>query len=105
MPENTLEAFQNSLDQDIKYLEMDVHLTADDVVVIAHDYDLTRTCDLQPDDPRKYIGDFDFSELPPLHKKFITGVFNEAMYESTDGEAKKICKLEDLFVLLSQVEH
>ena len=29
MPENTLEAFENSLAQNIRYLEMDIHLTAD----------------------------------------------------------------------------
>ena len=42
--ENTLKAFENSLKNNITYLECDVHLTKDDVVVIAHDYDLTRTC-------------------------------------------------------------
>ena len=42
--ENTLKAFENSLRNNVKYLECDVHLTKDEVVVIAHDYDPTRIC-------------------------------------------------------------
>ena len=45
--ENTLKAFENSLRNNIKYLECDVHLTKDEVVVIAHDYELNLICFLQ----------------------------------------------------------
>ena len=84
---------------------MDVHLTADNIVVIAHDYDLSRTCDLKPDDNRKYIGDFYFDELPPLRNNFITGVFNETFYENTHNKDFKICKLEELFIMLNKEEN
>jgi glycerophosphoryl diester phosphodiesterase len=43
-PENTLPAFANALEQGFRYLETDVHVTADGVVVAFHDDDLSRTC-------------------------------------------------------------
>jgi len=68
--ENTLEAFNNAVQNGIKYLEMDVHLTKDREVVIAHDYDLSRTCLLENTNGKKYIGEFNFDELPPFRPMF-----------------------------------
>lgn len=42
-PENTLFAFQNAADLGADVLEMDVHLTADDQLVVIHDADVQRT--------------------------------------------------------------
>ncbi|MBN2044083.1 MAG: glycerophosphodiester phosphodiesterase [Anaerolineales bacterium] len=42
-PENTLKAFQLALQQNADGIELDVHLSADQQVVVIHDSDLNRT--------------------------------------------------------------
>ena len=42
-PENTLPAFQKSIDRKVEFLEIDVRLTKDKQVVIMHDADVDRT--------------------------------------------------------------
>jgi glycerophosphoryl diester phosphodiesterase len=43
-PENTLPAFEHAVSLGYAYLETDVHLSADGVLMAFHDPDLTRTC-------------------------------------------------------------
>ena len=43
-PENTLPAFEHAVALGFRYLETDVHLSADGVLMAFHDPDLSRTC-------------------------------------------------------------
>lgn len=45
--ENTLAAFQHSVDLGFTYMETDVHATADGVLLAFHDDDLRRTCGIE----------------------------------------------------------
>lgn len=45
-PENTLPAFQGAIDHQADMIEIDVHITADDKVVVIHDENLQRTTGL-----------------------------------------------------------
>jgi glycerophosphoryl diester phosphodiesterase len=42
-PENTLPAFNSALNLGVRFLELDVHLSADGVPVVIHDHHLSRT--------------------------------------------------------------
>ncbi len=44
-PENTLSAFQHAITSGVDWLELDVHLAADNGVVVVHDSTLERTTD------------------------------------------------------------
>lgn len=42
-PENTLASFKKAIESGAEYLELDVHKTADDFLVVIHDYTIDRT--------------------------------------------------------------
>jgi glycerophosphoryl diester phosphodiesterase len=60
-PENTFASFELALEQGADAIELDVHLSADDEVVVIHDHDLSRTTDGQGD-----VHDLTLAELRRL---------------------------------------
>ncbi|MFP4698544.1 MAG: glycerophosphodiester phosphodiesterase family protein [Eubacteriales bacterium] len=57
-PENTIVSFQKAIDQGAEGIELDVHLTKDEIPVVIHDETIDRTTD-----GSGYIKDFTFEEL------------------------------------------
>ncbi len=57
-PENTMPAFEHAVSLGYRYLETDVHLSADGVLMAFHDPDLTRTCGVE-----RSIADMTAAEL------------------------------------------
>lgn len=79
-PENTLAAFDLAVEQKADLIELDLHMTRDQVLVCLHDYTLERTTNVeelfpdryrevtQGDETRRhwYVYDFDLSEIREL---------------------------------------
>jgi len=63
-PENTMESFQKAIDLGVDYIELDVHLTKDNHLVIHHDYKLGRTFD-----GKGKIAKMTMAEINKLHNK------------------------------------
>jgi glycerophosphoryl diester phosphodiesterase len=60
-PENTMAAFEHAVSIGYRYLETDIHRSADGVLVAFHDPDLTRTCGVDAN-----IVDLTWAELSEL---------------------------------------
>lgn len=61
-PENTLASFKNGIALGADFIEMDVHLSKDGVVMVIHDPTLDRTTDAQG-----RVGDFTMVELQAMN--------------------------------------
>jgi glycerophosphoryl diester phosphodiesterase len=79
-PENTIAAFETSVALGYRYLETDVHVTADGVLVAFHDEQLDRVTDRQG-----RICDLDWDEV------------RRARVAGADGSVGEIPRMEDLF--------
>ncbi len=82
-PENTMLAFKKALEAGCEGIELDVHLTKDDHLVIIHDEKINRTSDqsglvkdmtyeelCKVDFSYKYAGQFGFQKIPTLREYF-----------------------------------
>ena len=68
-PENTLAAFRRACAVGVQGIELDVHLTADSVLVVHHDYTL------HPDLTRNARGDYSITEpRPVLHRSTLAAL-------------------------------
>ncbi|KAI5720349.1 hypothetical protein M8J77_005320 [Diaphorina citri] len=73
-------------------LELDVHLTRDNVVVVAHDLNLTRSTGLN-----QSIQQIDFQDLPPLKTNLTLDFDPGVTFESKDQTDRRIPSLEQVF--------
>ena len=95
-PENTLLAFQKALEAGAQGIELDVHLTKDDKLVVVHDATLERTTT-----GSGYVIDHTLAQLKELSagEKFS----NFEKYESS-WDDEKIPTLEETLDLLSKYD-
>lgn len=70
-PENTMLAFKEAVGLGVDGIELDVHLTKDNVLVIIHDEDIKRTCDGEG-----LVRDFTYEQL----KKFDASATFRGVY-------------------------
>lgn len=67
-PENSLECMKRSMAVGVKWIEIDVHLSADGEIVVCHDPSVNRTTDGEG-----YISEMQWNELRSLHLKDAEG--------------------------------
>ena len=75
-------------------MELDVHMSLDGEVVIAHDADLERMCGEEHKGAK--IKDMNYAELPPMKRK-INMHLSDGGYTLRDDEDGKFTLLKDLF--------
>lgn len=92
--ENTIHAFNKAVDLGMNLLEMDVHLSRDGQVVIAHDSELGRMCGSQF--AGRNLEEYAFDELPPFQRE-IPMHLTAGAYRLQDDEEGRFSLLEDLF--------
>ncbi len=68
-PENTLIAFQKAIDCKADYLELDVHKTKDDTIVVIHDSSVDRT---SSNDMKGIISELNYSDLANIKVGYST---------------------------------
>lgn len=68
-PENTLEAFAKAQTFGCEMIELDVHLSRDNELIVHHDDNLLRCTDVKdrfPEQPSYFISDFSYEEIRQL---------------------------------------
>jgi len=90
-PENTLLAFKHATECGTHLFELDVHLTKDSKVVVAHDGDLKRVTGVEGN-----VSDYNYEELPCLKPK-LEVTFSKHLESFHDGEPQRFPLLADVF--------
>lgn len=95
--ENSLSAFKHSVKIGVQMLEMDVHKTKDDIIVVAHDPSLKRITgqDL-------FIRDVNYQDIGPYLEEIYCDYGVSLTKKNTEKE--KPCTLDDFFALLQTTE-
>ncbi|GBN01474.1 Lysophospholipase D GDPD1 [Araneus ventricosus] len=91
--ENTISAFENAVKQGTDMLEIDLHLTKDEKVVVSHDNNLFRVTGVDVN-----ISDSNYKDLPPLKCHM-----NKDLCKGDSDKEKRIPLLRDVFENFSQI--
>ena len=103
MPENTLAAFKYALDIGVDVLELDLGVSADDVLVIAHDPVVSERCLIHGKPPAKVLPLRTLS-LAQL-KAFDCGSVRHPQFPDQQLQpGEKIPTLDELFNLIASVD-
>lgn len=94
--ENTMTAYHHAVEAGTEMLEIDVHLTADGQVVIAHDNDLSRICGV-----KKRICDTNYEDLPSLLPTLDVS-FQPGKHAVAKNSEERIPLLESVFKAFPQ---
>jgi glycerophosphoryl diester phosphodiesterase len=100
-PEHTFAAYQLALDQGADYIEIDLQMTADGVLVAMHDKTLNRTADAPEGVPEQYCrGLVSKKTLAQIKMCDVGSWFNEAYpeYANEDYVGLQIPTLEEIFL-------
>ncbi|QUW21628.1 hypothetical protein JSQ81_17830 [Sporosarcina sp. Marseille-Q4063] len=87
-PENTLASFNLAKEMNVDYIELDIHLTKDNEIVVMHDEDVTKTTEGSGD-----IGNYTLDQL----KKLSVNYGNEGKKKHAETEAYKVPTLREVF--------
>lgn len=91
-PENTIEAYQNSVANGSDVIEADVHMTSDGVVVVSHDETVDRCTD-----GSGYIKEKELAEIKKLDAGYAYTTDDGATYPHA-GKGIRIPTLRELFL-------
>lgn len=92
-PENTILAFEKSLEKDAKAIELDIHKTKDGKIVVIHDEDIERTLE-----GKGLIKDYTLEELRKFKCKNIKFRDNDLCKIPTLEEVINVIKDKDIFL-------
>lgn len=92
-PENTMLAFEKSLEKDAKAIELDIHKTKDGKIVVIHDEDIERTLE-----GSGLIKDYTLEELKNIKCNNIKFRDNELCKIPTLEEVINLIKDKDIFL-------
>jgi glycerophosphoryl diester phosphodiesterase len=99
-PERTFAAYDLALEQDADYIEIDLQMTADGVLVALHDDTLDRTARVPEEVPKRFCsGPVIKRTLEQIKKCDVGSWFNETypQYASDEHVGLQIPTLEEIF--------
>lgn len=99
--ENTISSFKEAMKYDIDSIELDVHLTKDNKLVVFHDFTLERMCDVN-----EYIGELTYDEIKKIkiNNEDNIPLFEEVLDLFTDTDINLNVELKSSSYLYNDIE-